>query len=353
MKLDKSAKIFVAGHRGLVGSAIVRKLRSEGYGNLLLRTRAELDLSVQSDVESFFQSEKPEYVFLAAAKVGGILANNTYKADFISRNLSIALHVIESAYRTGVVKLLNLGSSCIYPKLAPQPLKEEYLLTGPLEPTNEPYAIAKIAAIKLCRYYHEQHGTNYISAMPTNIYGPHDNFNLETAHVLPALIRKFHLANLLRQGNRQAIRDDLDRYPVGFGLTGKSSDDGIDSLLQNLGIGAESVTLWGTGSPYREFLYVDELADACLFLMERHDYATIGEFVNVGTGADLRISETAELVRSATGFTGDIGYDSSKPDGTPKKLLDVNRMNSLGWRARVPLEEGIRKTYAWYLNGNL
>jgi GDP-L-fucose synthase len=307
--MNSNSKIYIAGHRGLVGSALVRKLRERGYKNLVLKTSKELDLRRQADVEAFFASERPEYVFLAAARVGGILANNTYKADFIYDNLMISANVINAAYRSGVKKLLNLGSSCIYPKLAPQPMKEEYLLSGQLEPTNEPYAIAKIAAIKLCRYYNEQYGTNFISVMPTNLYGPEDNFDLETSHVLPALIRKFHEAKVN---------------------------------------GQKSVTIWGTGEPYREFLYVDDLAEACVFLMNKLDYKVIGEFINIGTGEDIRIKDLAMLIKQIVGFKGDLRHDPGKPDGTPKKLLSISRILSLGWRPRTNLQEGILLTYNWY-----
>ncbi len=307
--MEKTSKIYVAGHRGLVGSAILRKLNSDGYANIITRTSGELDLRQQTDVESFLERERPEYVFLAAAKVGGILANSTYKAEFIYDNLTIATNVIQASYKSGVKKLLNLGSSCIYPKLAPQPMKEEYLLTGQLEPTNEPYAIAKIAAIKLCRYYNEQYGTNYISVMPTNLYGPGDNFDLETSHVLPAFIRKFHEAKVS---------------------------------------GAASVTIWGTGEPFREFLYVDDLADACVFLMENYDYKDIGEFINIGTGEDMNIEDIARIIKGVVGFQGEIQHDLSKPDGTPKKLLEVSRIKQLGWEAHIRIEEGIIQTYAFY-----
>jgi GDP-L-fucose synthase len=307
--MDKQSKIYVAGHRGLVGSALVRRLGEGGYSNLVLRTSKELDLRRQADVEAFFAQERPEYVFLAAATVGGILANSTFKAEFIYNNIMIAANVIEASYRTGVKKLLNLGSSCIYPKFAPQPMKEEFLLTGLLEPTNEPYAVAKIAAIKLCRYYNEQYGTNFISVMPTNVYGYGDNFDLATSHVLPALIRKFHEAKLRK---------------------------------------TTSVTIWGSGEPYREFLHVDDLADACVFLMERYGYSEIGEFINIGTGTDIRIKDLAALIKNIVGYQGDIEYDGSKPDGTPKKLLDVSRIGKLGWKANTVLDEGIRKTYEFY-----
>jgi GDP-L-fucose synthase len=304
--MQKDSKIYVAGHRGLVGSAIVRKLQQEGYSNLILKTREELDLLDQKAVGDFFDSEKPEYVFLAAAKVGGILANKTQKADFIYENLQIQNNIIRSAWKNDVKKLLFLGSSCIYPKLCPQPIKEEYLLTGALEETNDAYAIAKIAGIKMCQSFNEQYGTKYISVMPTNLYGPNDNFDLESSHVLPAMIRKFHEA---KENN------------------------------------ASQVTLWGTGSPKREFLYVDDLADAVVFLMNTYDQS---EIVNIGTGEDLSIKELAEAIRSAVGFNGEIVWDTSKPDGTPRKWLDVTRLHSLGWKHSVSLEEGIQKTYEWF-----
>jgi len=274
-----------------------------------MRTSKELDLRQQADVEAFFDKERPEYVFLAAAKVGGILANNTYKAEFIYDNLMIAANIINASYKYKVKKLLNLGSSCIYPKFSPQPMKEEHLLTGLLEPTNEPYAIAKIAAIKLCRYYNEQYQTNFISVMPTNLYGPNDNYDLETSHVLPALIRKFHEAKKSHQ---------------------------------------PAVTIWGTGKSFREFLYVDDLADACIFLMEKYDYKEIGEFINIGTGSEITIEDLAKLVKKIVGYEGAIHHDVTKPDGTPRKLLDSSRLRSLGWNATVSLEDGIRKAYEVY-----
>ena len=301
------SKIYVAGHRGLVGSALVRRLRESGYHNLVYRTRDEMDLEDQRAVFDFFAAERPEYVFLAAARVGGILANDTFPADFIRSNLVIQLNVVEAAYRTGSAKLMFLGSSCIYPKLAEQPIREESLLTGPLEPTNQPYAVAKIAGIELCRSYNRQYGTNYVSVMPTNLYGPGDNFDLQSSHVLPALLRKFHEA--------------------------KAAD-------------APSVTVWGSGTPRREFLHVDDMADACVFLMERYDGS---EIVNIGCGQDVAIADLAELVRDAVGYAGEIVFDRSKPDGTPRKLLDVSRLRALGWEARIPLERGVRETYAWYL----
>ncbi len=305
--MNNSSKIYLAGHRGLVGSAILRRLQKEGFSNIITRTSTDLDLRNQSAVAEFFEQEKPEYVFLAAAKVGGILANNTYPAEFIYDNLAIELNVIHQSYVHGVKKLLFLGSSCIYPKFAPQPMKEEHLLTGTLEPTNEPYAIAKIAGIKMCQSYYRQFGCRFISAMPTNLYGPHDNFDLKTSHVLPALIRKFHEAK-------------FNHKP--------------------------SVEIWGTGTPRREFLHVDDLADACLFLMLHYDEP---QFVNVGVGEDISIKELALLIKQIVGYEGELTFDTSKPDGTPRKLLDVSRMKSLGWEAKISLEEGIRMTYHWFV----
>ena len=305
--MDRSSRIFVAGHRGLVGGAIVRRLRAGGYTKLVTRTRAEVDLTDQSAVRAFFDSERPVYVFLAAAKVGGILANSTYPADFIRENLQIQTNVIDAAYRSGVKKLEFLGSSCIYPKLAPQPMKEEYLLTGPLEPTNEAYAIAKIAGIAMSQSYRKQYGFDAISLMPTNLYGPGDNYDLQTSHVLPALIRKLH----------EAAR-----------------------------AGEPTVTVWGTGSPRREFLHVDDLADAAVFLMETYDDEQI---VNVGVGEDVSIAEVASLVAEVVGFAGEIVYDTSKPDGTPRKLLDVRRLFGMGWRPKFGLREGIEDAYRAFL----
>jgi len=349
----------------MVGSAIIRKLLSSGYTNLTANYHSHnptggdernvrfvpLDLRRQSDTEVFFEAERPEYVFLAAAKVGGILANDTYKAEFIYDNITIAANAINCAYQSGVKKLLNLGSSCIYPRLAPQPLKEEYLLTGRLEPTNEPYAIAKIAAIKLCRYYNEQYGTNFISVMPTNLYGPNDNFNLETAHVLPALIRKFHLAKLLRAGDFQALRTDIQRCALGFGLDERTSltdNASIVSALDSAGITSDHVMLWGSGEPYREFLHVDDLSEVVLLVMERFDSADIGEFINIGTGEDMKIRDIARLVKEIVGFQGEIEHDLTKQDGMPRKVLGVSSITLLGWRPAVSLEDGIRRTYEWY-----
>jgi GDP-L-fucose synthase len=328
--MEKDSRIFVAGHRGLVGSAIVRKLQSEGYNNLALRTHRELDLVNQRDASRFFETERPEYVFLAAAKVGGILANNSYPAEFIYENLSIQTNVIHASYKVGVKKLLFLGSSCIYPRECPQPMREEYLLTGRLEPTNEPYAIAKIAGIRMCQSYNRQYGTKFVSVMPTNVYGPGDNFDLETSHALPALIRKFHEGEISGRGRMTTSEIDL---PKTGNFTGQASDK-------------ETVTIWGTGTPRREFLHVDDLADACLFIMNHYDGS---EIVNIGVGKDISIRELAELIRDIMGFSGEIHYDISKPDGTPRKLLDVSRLESLGWRSRISLREGIEKTYQWYV----
>ncbi len=349
--MKKNSRIYIAGHRGMAGSAIMRRLRYEGYAAILKRSHSELELTRQTEVENFFMQERPEYVFLAAAKVGGILANDTYKADFIYQNIMIAANVIHSAYKYGVKKLLNLGSSCLYPKFAQQPMKEDALLSGSLEPTNEPYAVAKISAIKLCRYYNEQFKTNFISVIPTNLYGPNDNFNLETSHVFPALIRKFHLAKLLRDKKLEEIKKDFQRHPPGFNLDHEeiSTDSrSIRNALEKLGITEDYVMLWGTGEAYREFLYVDDLADACVFIMLNCDFKDSGEAINIGTGNDLKIKDFAALVKMTVGFEGKIRFDPSKPDGTPKKLLDVSRIKAMGWKAKTPLEEGIKKTYDWY-----
>ena len=350
--MEGKSRIYIAGHTGLVGSALHRKLVQEGYANIVCRGPDELDLRRQDDVERFFAAEKPEYVFLAAARVGGILANSTYKAEFIYDNIAISTNIIHAAYAFGVKKLLNLGTACIYPKFAPQPMREEHFLTGVLEPTNEPYAIAKIAAIKLCRYYNEQYGTNFISVMPINLYGPFDNFNLETAHVIPALIRKFHLATLLQKGDIAAIRKDVKYYRLGFGHDENmdaASDAFIEKCLASLGVTKDSVTIWGSGEAYREFLYVEDLAEACTFLMERCNYNDIGEIINIGVGKDMKLKEVVAIVRSVVGFKGAVRYDASKPDGTPRKLLDVTRIHALGWKAKHGLEEGVTKEYKWYL----
>lgn len=335
----------------MVGSALKRRLESEGYGNIITRKHSDLDLTRQVDVDAFFSAEKPEYVMLAAAKVGGILANDTYKADFIYKNIMIAANVINSAYKFGVKKLLNLGSSCIYPKFAEQPMKEEYLLTGSLEPTNEAYAIAKIAALKLCRYFNEQYGTHFISVMPTNLYGLNDNYNLETAHVLPALLRKFHLAKLLKNKDYDEINKDLQKYPLGNvinNLKQYEDEEAIREILERVGVTEDYVQLWGSGEVFREFFNADDLADACMYLMLKYDYKEIGEFVNIGTGEDIKIKGLAGLIKEIVGFDGEIKNDLSKPDGTPRKLLDVSKIKSLGWEAKISLKKGIAETYDCY-----
>lgn len=355
--VEKSSKIYIAGHTGLVGSALVRCLKADGYTNLITCTHDDLDLTRQADVEVFFRTKQPEYVFLAAAKVGGILANSTYKAEFIYDNVMIAANVIQSAYKYEVKKLLNLGSSCIYPKLAPQPMKEEYLLTGSLEPTNEPYAIAKIAAIKLCRYYNEQYGTNFISAMPSNLYGPSDNFDLKTSHVLAALIRKFHLAKLAAKGAWEAIKRDEKIFgPIPEEI---ATDLGICKNQKSYQLSAIShkpiVRLWGTSNPRREFIDVDDLADACLFLMNNFSASDLersnpqSSFINIGTGEDIKISDLAKLIKEIVGFEGKMVFNTAMPDGTQRKLLDVSIINNMGWKSSIHLKEGIRKTYQWYL----
>ncbi len=363
--MQKENKIYIAGHQGMVGSAIHRKLKAMGYSNFLLRTIHELDLSRQDDVDKFFEKERPDYVILAAAKVGGIVANNTYRAEFIYDNLMIQNNVIHSAWKHGVKKLLFLGSSCIYPKEAPQPMKEEYLLTGPLETTNEPYAIAKIAGIKMCENYFRQYGSDFISVMPTNLFGPNDNYDLEKSHVLPALIRKMHLGKCLGDNNMMAVRADMDRYPV-EGVDGSSSDEAITGILSKYGISVASagafgvpasvsVNLWGTGNVFREFLHVDDMADACIYIMQKVSgvelYNELKQtHINIGTGIDLTIRDLAMLVKEITGFGGELLWDSSKPDGTPKKQLDVDLLHKLGWKHRTGLEAGIRSVYEAYRN---
>lgn len=347
--MELTAKIFVAGHEGMVGSALCRALQLQGYLNIIFRTFAELDLRNQADVDHFFSCEKPDYVFCAAAKVGGIGANNTYKAEFIYDNIMIATNLIHTAKKYGIKKLLNLGSSCIYPKNCAQPMTEYLLLTGLLEPTNEPYAVAKIAAIKLCRYYNEQYGTNFISVMPTNMYGTNDNYNLETSHAIAGMIRKFRLAQLLAEGNDDGLWADIACYPIGYGISIQSSLEEIKKYLAHIGITAQRVTLWGTGTPYREFMYVDDLAAAVVFLMQKYDYNNLGEFINIGTGSDMTVAQAAFVIKNIIGYTGDIFWDTSKPDGTPRKCLDVSRINVLGWRATMSFKEGIQHTYEAYL----
>ena len=400
--MNKNSKIYVAGHRGLVGSAIVKNLVSKGYTNIITRTHSELDLTNQKAVEEFFTQEKPEYVILAAAKVGGIVANNTYRADFIYENLQIQNNVIHQSYVHKVKKLLFLGSTCIYPKKAPQPMSEDSLLTSPLEYTNEPYAIAKIAGIKMCESYNIQYGTNFISVMPTNLYGPNDNFDLETSHVLPALIRKIHLGKCLesvkweelsvkKDENWELIKQDLNKNPIKcvkcyeLGakkedkiITGKSSKQEILDVLEEYGIrlhNTEFVTpntnlnkvqieIWGTGNPRREFLYSEDMADACVFLLKNIDFKDIlnteclthtaknevrNTHINIGTGKDISIKELAELIKNIIGFKGELYFNTEKPDGTMKKLTDVSKLNSLGWKYKMDLESGIKEMYKWYL----
>jgi GDP-L-fucose synthase len=318
--MNKHSRIYVAGHKGLVGSAILRKLNAEGYDNLITRSHRDLDLIRQVDVESFFESERPEYVFMAAAKVGGIWANSIYPADFIFSNLTLQTNVLHAAYTTSVKKLLFLGSSCIYPRECPQPMKEEYLLSGKLEPTNEPYAIAKIAGIKMCQAYNRQYSTRFISVMPTNLYGPGDNFDLETSHALPALIRKFHEA---KTRNESRVTSDEPN---------------------------DVVTIWGTGEPRREFLHVDDLADACLFIMKQYEE---NEIINIGAGKDISIKELAGMIKDIVGFVGDMTFDTTKPDGMPRKLLDVTQMTHLGWEPKISLRDGIKLTYEWCLENSI
>ena len=400
--MNKSSKIYIAGHTGLVGSAILRCLQSQGYKNFILRTHPELDLEIQKDVEHFFKNERPEYVFLAAARVGGIYANNTYPADFIYSNLIIEANVVESAYLYGVKKLLFLGSSCIYPRLAPQPMKEEYVLTGELEPTNEPYAIAKIAGIKMCQSYNRQYGTNFVSVMPTNLYGPNDNYDLETSHVLPALIRKFHLAKLLSGSRYDEIIKDFQVYgnmpdsllhgvhfsgnsncllpsaysllidhlsKFGIKVAGSSASVVASNLRPKSSICEASsdlnpatsnvfVEAWGTGTPRREFMYSDDLADACVFIMnlEKDVFASSlippTSIINIGTGQDITIRELTDLIAETVGYTGEIRWDTTKPDGTPRKLLDVSFLQSLGWRHKTSLKDGLRLTYQDFLKNH-
>ncbi|MCQ2562302.1 MAG: GDP-L-fucose synthase [Alphaproteobacteria bacterium] len=349
--MDKNAKIYVAGHKGLVGSAICRCLAKEGFTNIIVRNSSELDLTNQVETLNFFEKEKPEYVFLAAAKVGGIMANQTYPAEFIYKNLMIACNVIHSAYKTGVKKLLNLGSSCIYPRMAPQPMKEECLLTGPLETTNEAYALAKISAIKLCRYYNEQYGTNYISVMPTNQYGIGDNFNMETAHLLPMIIRRFHLAKLLSKNDFMGIKADLKKYKLGWNLDKDINFDDEENLERSLNaVGAyrDKVVLWGDGSVYREMMCSDDLADACLYLMKNKDYKDIGEHVNITSGTDIQLKDLFEKVKQIVGFKGLLEYDTTKPNGTPRKMMDDTKIKTLGWQPKISLEHGISDFYKWY-----
>jgi len=370
--MNKRAKIYIAGHRGLVGSAILKNLQEKGYTNFVIKTHQELDLSNQKSVADFFIKEKPEYVFLAAAKVGGIVANNTYRADFIYENLQIQNNVIHQSYKNGVKKLLFLGSTCIYPKNAPQPMKEGYLLTDTLEYTNEPYAIAKIAGIKMCESYNLQYNTNFISVMPTNLYGPNDNFDLEKSHVLPALIRKIHLGKALEDNNWEAIRQDLNKLPIET-INGESNKGDIIQILDKYGIKQSKtqnselktqIEIWGSGKPMREFLWSEDMADACVHIFEKVNFKDLislksnnpkevekevrNTHINIGTGEDISISDLAKMIKEIIGFKGKLVYNTTKPDGTMKKLTYVSKLNNLGWQHKVELGEGIHKMYNWY-----
>ena len=345
--MDINAKIYVAGHRGLVGSAIIKNLNSKGYFNIVTKTHSELDLTDQLAVQDFFKSQRPDYVFLAAAKVGGIEANNTYRGAFIYENMMIQNNVIHQSYLHGVKKLMFLGSTCIYPKECPQPMKEDSLLTNPLEYTNEPYAIAKIAGIKMCESYNLQYGTNFISVMPTNLYGPNDNFDLETSHVLPALIRKIHLAKLLSKSNFDAVVSDLKA----------ASMEDTKAYLSRFGVSSDSVEIWGSGKPKREFLWSKDMADACVFIMENRDFSDTytnadkdirNTHINIGTGKDVSIKELAEIIKKVIGFKGNLVFNTEKPDGTMQKLTDVTKLNNLGWKHKTELAECIKKVYKWY-----
>ena len=355
--MEKNAKIYVAGHRGLVGSAIWKNLQDKGYTNLVGRTHKELDLLDGTAVRNFFDEEQPEYVFLAAAFVGGIMANSIYRADFIYKNLQIQQNIIGESFRHHVKKLLFLGSTCIYPRDAEQPMKEDVLLTSPLEYTNEPYAIAKIAGLKMCESFNLQYGTNYIAVMPTNLYGPNDNFDLERSHVLPAMIRKIHLAHCLKEGIWEAVRKDRNLRPV-EGVNGDSPKEEILAILQKYGISETEVTLWGTGTPLREFLWSEEMADASVFVMEHVDFKdTYKEgskdirncHINIGTGKEITIRQLAERIVETVGYQGKLTFDSSKPDGTMRKLTDPSKLHALGWHHKIEIEEGVRKMYEWYL----
>ena len=355
--MGKDSKIFVAGHRGLVGSAILNNLRSKGYTNFLLRTHAELDLTDQAAVNEFFAAERPDYVFLSAAHVGGIMANSLYRADFIYNNLMIQNNVIHASWKNNVKKLLFLGSTCIYPREAPQPMPESCLLTSELEKTNEAYALAKISGLKYCEFLNRQYGTDYISVMPTNLYGPNDNFDLERSHVLPAMIRKIHLAHCLKQGDWDAVRHDMNLRPV-EGINGDSSKEDILNILRKYGISEEEVRLWGTGTPLREFLWSEEMADASVFVMEHVDFKDTFKpgdkeirncHINIGTGKEITIRQLAELIVNTVGYQGRLTFDTSKPDGTMRKLTDPGKLHALGWHHKIDIEEGVQRMYRWYL----
>lgn len=354
--MEKESKIYVAGHRGLVGSAIVNNLTLKGYTNLIYRSHSELDLTNQNAVKDFFVNEKPEYVILAAAKVGGIIANNTYRADFIYENMMIQNNIIHQSYLYGIKKLLFLGSTCIYPKNSPQPMLENSLLKSELEYTNEPYAIAKISGIKMCESYNIQYGTNFISVMPTNLYGVNDNFDLKKAHVLPALLRKIHLARMLHEDNWEMIKKDLKKRPI-QDVDGSRTKQDILDVLSKHGITKKEVEIWGSGNPRREFLWSEDMADACVYLLENINFSDMynkedqeirNTHLNIGTGADISIKELASLISLVVGYHGNFSFDTSKPDGTIKKLTDTSKINQLGWKYRTPLKDGIRKMYSWY-----
>ncbi|PKP05696.1 MAG: GDP-L-fucose synthase [Bacteroidetes bacterium HGW-Bacteroidetes-5] len=356
--MNKNSKIYVAGHLGLVGSAILANLKSKDYHNFVLRSLDQLDLTNQTDVDLFFKTEQPEYIFLAAAKVGGIMANNTYRAQFIYENITIQNNVIHSSWKYGVKKLLFLGSTCIYPKNAPQPMSEDELLTSPLEYTNEPYAIAKIAGIKMCESYNLQYGTNFLSVMPTNLYGPNDNFNLETSHVLPALIRKIYLGKCLENNDWESVILDLNKRPIN-GVNGSSAKETIMNILAKYGISKPnsyvSVEIWGTGAPLREFLWSEEMADACVFVMENVNFCDVAigseirnTHINIGTGEEITIKDLAHLIKSIVGFQGELCFDPTKPDGTMRKLTNPSKINSLGWNHKINIQDGIRILFDWY-----
>ncbi len=348
--MEKNSKIYIAGHRGLVGSAIHRRLQAEGYTNIICRTSSELDLTKQADVEKFFNEERPEYVVLAAAKVGGIIANSKYPADFIYRNLMISTNIINSCYLYGVKKLVNLGSSCIYPRMAQSPIKEEYLLTGAFEPTNEAYALAKVSALKMCDFYNRQYGTNFISLMPTNLFGENDNFNMETAHLLPMVLRRFHLAKHYDENNIEAIKHDLSCNPIGWGLDDKINSMKLEDILEKIGISKGKVKLWGNGSVYRELMSSNQLADAVLYFLKNIDYKDINGFVNITSGQDIKLSDLFEIVKNISGYRGEIEYDTSMPNGMPRKLMDSAKLFSLGWKPEYNLEKDIKEYYNWYLS---
>lgn len=353
--MNKDSKIYIAGNHGLVGSAIWKTLQKKGFANLIGRSHEELDLLDSVAVSEFFKKEKPEYVYLAAAYVGGIMANNIYRADFIYRNLQIQNNIIYESFKHNVKKLLFLGSTCVYPREAPQPISEDFLLTSPLEYTNEPYAIAKIAGLKMCESFNIQYGTNFIAVMPTNLYGPNDNFDLEKSHVLPAMIRKIHLGKCLKENNWDSIRKDLNKRPV-ENVSGKNSIEEIISMLKRYGVSANKIELWGTGKPMREFLWSEDMADACIYIMNNVDFSDLSKdkteirncHINIGTGKEISIRDLSQLIKQTVGYTGDITFDPSKPDGTMRKLTDVLKLNSLGWQHQIEIEEGIRRMYDWY-----